>query len=344
MWGLLLAAQNFTGINATGMNITDVSQLQPYDIVLLNFNGNYHWSIIKAVTGNMVYLMDTNLGNIQMTMTQFISYYTGYVLIISKTGATIQRNGTVLSDHLFMDTLVGTELGGAGDWAYGPSWDPFEYWPGGPIDSYPDPCYDDSYLTSDVLASVIGSGGAAAASGSTATAEGTVGIGLSTYLDAFLAGELIDPVGGGIIAVGVVIIVAEVYYYETQQKNNNGDDISIDNPDGRMDYPEEVAPPPVTLDPLNPYTPPEILWPDSDGTFNTLDRNKKRNPPPISTKEKNVIVGTSKIPESEALIGLGGGDGKPIKWKIIAGILAAGVAIYGITYFVFNPPKIPGRP
>ena len=107
MAGLAYAAQYY-GFNATGMDLT-ADQLQPYDIVLLDINGNYHYAIIKSINGTTVYLMDTNLGNIQMNMTQFMSYFTGHTLIITCNGTTIQRNGTVIPTTQ-MQNLIGGDI------------------------------------------------------------------------------------------------------------------------------------------------------------------------------------------------------------------------------------------
>lgn len=114
MAGLAYAA-NLKGSNqnitATGMLITNVAQLQPNNIVLLSsVSGLYHYCVITGISSTTVFLADSEIGNINMTIGNFTSVYMGYVLVVTNdTNNTQFNNGTFINPQT-METIKGTEL------------------------------------------------------------------------------------------------------------------------------------------------------------------------------------------------------------------------------------------
>ena len=112
MAGLVYAA-NVKGltqcITATGMIITNVTRLQPNNIVLFNtVSGLYHYCVITNITNTHVFLADSMLGNINMTIGNFTAVYTGYVIVVTNDTNNSQfNNGTFLNDDT-MSTIIGT--------------------------------------------------------------------------------------------------------------------------------------------------------------------------------------------------------------------------------------------
>ncbi|MDP2836505.1 MAG: NosD domain-containing protein, partial [Methanobacteriaceae archaeon] len=107
MYGLVQAA-NKTGLTAYGFRLS-IDQLKTDYIVVLNINDNNHFAIIQNITNTTVYLIDPNLGNIEMNLTAFNNTYTGYALVINNI---TEINGTLL-DNDTMKTIKGTDLFGA---------------------------------------------------------------------------------------------------------------------------------------------------------------------------------------------------------------------------------------
>ncbi len=97
MSGLVQAAQH-KGLNAIGARLTK-NQLRTDYIVVLTINGYDHYDIIRNVTDEMVYLIDTNLGYIEMTSDKFNELYTGNALVIlNNTNGTLS-NATLLDNE-----------------------------------------------------------------------------------------------------------------------------------------------------------------------------------------------------------------------------------------------------
>jgi parallel beta-helix repeat protein len=114
MAGLVYAAE-VKGLNqsitAAGMLITSVDQLKPNNIVLLTtVSGLYHYCIITNITNTTVFLADSELGNINMTIGNFTSVYTGYALVVTNdTNNTQFNNGSFLS-YNSMTSIKGTMI------------------------------------------------------------------------------------------------------------------------------------------------------------------------------------------------------------------------------------------
>jgi len=119
MYGLVQAAQA-KGLIAKGMRLS-VDQLRPNNIVVLTVNGENHFSIIKNITNSTVYLADTDLGNINMTLENFTAVYSGYALVVTNnTNNTQFNNGTVLTTEE-MQNIKGKRVWIA-VWVYGWFW------------------------------------------------------------------------------------------------------------------------------------------------------------------------------------------------------------------------------
>lgn len=93
MYGLIQAAQA-KGLILTGMQKPS-DELTMGDIVLLDFNGDLHFSLIKSINSTDVVLADSLFGNIAMTRETFDLFYSDYVL--SENG-TVSVNSKILSN------------------------------------------------------------------------------------------------------------------------------------------------------------------------------------------------------------------------------------------------------
>lgn len=107
MYGLQQAAINKGFLNTNGYKLR-TDQLQANYIVVLKINGNYHYNIIRNITNETVYLIDPNLGYIEMNITKFNELFisnltdsTGYVLIV--TNDTLEINGTLMNETEMQD-------------------------------------------------------------------------------------------------------------------------------------------------------------------------------------------------------------------------------------------------
>jgi parallel beta-helix repeat protein len=110
MYGLVQAAQE-KGLNAYGLKLS-VNQLEPGNIVYLVRKGEGHFSVITNITISTVYLADSELGNINMTLSDFTAIYSGNTLIITNnTNNTQLNNGTILTTEE-MQNIIG------GAWVY----------------------------------------------------------------------------------------------------------------------------------------------------------------------------------------------------------------------------------
>ncbi|MCE7698030.1 MAG: Ig-like domain-containing protein [Methanobacterium paludis] len=119
MYGLLQAAQN-KGLIAKGLSLS-VNQLKTNNIVLLTINGENHYSVVTNITSTTVYLADPSLGNIQMSIANFTSYYSGYALVVTENANDSQLNiGTALTKSQ-MQSLIGQGSGYI-DWSGVCSW------------------------------------------------------------------------------------------------------------------------------------------------------------------------------------------------------------------------------
>jgi hypothetical protein len=99
MYGLIQAAKS-KGLNAKGMKLS-INDLKKNNIVLLTIKGETHYSVIKEVTNDTVFIADPSLGNMAMTLEEFTKAYSGYALVIS------DSNDTETTDN---NTLTGDEL------------------------------------------------------------------------------------------------------------------------------------------------------------------------------------------------------------------------------------------
>jgi predicted double-glycine peptidase len=82
MYGLMKAAIK-KGLNARGMRI-QAENLDSNNIVFLNIDGKYHYSVISQINENTIILSDPALGKIELTKNYFFKIYSGNALVISK--------------------------------------------------------------------------------------------------------------------------------------------------------------------------------------------------------------------------------------------------------------------
>jgi predicted double-glycine peptidase len=82
MYGLMRAAME-KGLDARGMRVK-VDNLDSNNIVFLNIDDKFHYSVIGQINENTVILADPALGKIEITKNYFERIYSGNALIISK--------------------------------------------------------------------------------------------------------------------------------------------------------------------------------------------------------------------------------------------------------------------
>lgn len=82
MYGLMRAAIK-KGLDARGMRVK-LDNLDSNNIVFLNIDGKFHYSVIGQINENTVILADPALGKIEITKNYFDRIYSGNALIISK--------------------------------------------------------------------------------------------------------------------------------------------------------------------------------------------------------------------------------------------------------------------
>jgi predicted double-glycine peptidase len=81
MHGLSEAAKA-KGLSATGMKLS-VDELKKNYIVFVTTDGGGHYSVIREIANESVKLADPSPGNIELSIQDFTSYYSSYVLMIS---------------------------------------------------------------------------------------------------------------------------------------------------------------------------------------------------------------------------------------------------------------------
>ncbi|MEN4007360.1 MAG: C39 family peptidase [Methanobacteriaceae archaeon] len=81
MYGLVRAAKA-KGLNATGIRLS-IDDLRPNMIVHVTIDGEGHYSVVRRVTNESVYLADPSKGNIVLSREEFSAIFTGNVLVIS---------------------------------------------------------------------------------------------------------------------------------------------------------------------------------------------------------------------------------------------------------------------
>ena len=113
MYGLAQAAQK-QGLIAKGLKLK-VNELKPWNIVYLIRDNRGHYSIVTSINKTIVYLEDSDSGNINMTLTDFIEAYIqnktseyGYALIITNDSSDLRlcNNNTLTDDE--MKSIKGT--------------------------------------------------------------------------------------------------------------------------------------------------------------------------------------------------------------------------------------------
>ncbi len=82
MYGLMKAAIK-KGLDARGMRIK-LDNLTSNNIVFLNIDGKFHYSVIGQINENTVILADPALGKIELAKSYFARIYSGNALVISE--------------------------------------------------------------------------------------------------------------------------------------------------------------------------------------------------------------------------------------------------------------------
>ena len=121
IYGLAQAAQK-QGLIVKGLKLK-VNELKLWNIVYLTIDNRGHYSIVTSISNTMVYLADSDSGNINMTLADFTETYIqnktseyGYALVITNNSSNSQLNND--------NTLTGNEMNaikgnGFGVYVYG---------------------------------------------------------------------------------------------------------------------------------------------------------------------------------------------------------------------------------
>jgi len=59
-----------------------LDNLQPHNIVFIKINGSAHYSVIRKISRNKVFLADPSLGEIEINKDTFIRMYSGNALVV----------------------------------------------------------------------------------------------------------------------------------------------------------------------------------------------------------------------------------------------------------------------
>lgn len=113
MYGLAQAAQK-QGLIVKGLKLK-VNELQAWNLVYLTLDNVGHYSIVTRINNTIVYLADSDSGNINMTLTDFTESYIqnktseyGYALVITDDSNNPQlNNNNTLTDNE-MKSVKGT--------------------------------------------------------------------------------------------------------------------------------------------------------------------------------------------------------------------------------------------
>lgn len=99
----LIQAAKLKGLNLTGVQISIV-ELKVNNIVLFDFDGEYHFSLIKAMNETHMMFSDSYFGNFELTFGIFEEYFSGFAIVLT---GNISDNCTILSDEQ-LKTIKGT--------------------------------------------------------------------------------------------------------------------------------------------------------------------------------------------------------------------------------------------
>ena len=79
----LIDAAKYYNFSAVGVEI-EAKDLKENSIVHLNMEGGEHWTVVTKVTEDTIFLADSTEGNINMSIDEFNSLFTGKAILLSK--------------------------------------------------------------------------------------------------------------------------------------------------------------------------------------------------------------------------------------------------------------------
>lgn len=109
----LIDASRYYKFSAYGVEI-DTKDLKENYIVHLNINGSMHWTVINNVTDSHVLIADSTEGNINFTMDDFNSYFTGKAIVISKNSSTDLKEQIISNRIKVLDRKQCKNISGKG--------------------------------------------------------------------------------------------------------------------------------------------------------------------------------------------------------------------------------------
>ena len=101
----LIQAAKIKGLNLTGVQIL-LGELNIGDIVLFDFDGEYHFSLIKDMNETHVMFYDSYFGNFELLLDIFEKYFSGFAIVLTEN---LSDNYTILSDEQ-LKSIKGTSI------------------------------------------------------------------------------------------------------------------------------------------------------------------------------------------------------------------------------------------
>ena len=78
----LIDAAKYYNFSAVGVEL-DAGKLKCNSIVHLNINGNEHWTVLSKITNTHAFLADSTMGNVNLSIDEFNSFFTQKAIILS---------------------------------------------------------------------------------------------------------------------------------------------------------------------------------------------------------------------------------------------------------------------
>ena len=94
----LIDAARYYNFSAVGVEI-DTEELKENTIVHLNINGNEHWTVLSKLTETHAFLADSTMGNVNLSIDEFNSFFTQKAIILS-TNSQNDLNNEIIGNQI----------------------------------------------------------------------------------------------------------------------------------------------------------------------------------------------------------------------------------------------------
>ena len=109
----LIDAAKYYNFSAFGVEIY-TENIQENHLVHLNVNGNQHWSVITKVTDTHIFLADSTVGNINLSLEEFNSYFTKKAIVLSNQNAIDMKEQIISNQITILDKIQCLSIYGKG--------------------------------------------------------------------------------------------------------------------------------------------------------------------------------------------------------------------------------------